>query len=280
MASDAAPKLDSQDVLNATVVERDDLNDYLSVVRIQRDDGLPAEFKPGQFATLGLPRAPNRREIELMRQYGKEAKTRLVRRAYSIASDPRERDHIELFVILVEQGKLTPQMWGMQRGARIWMSDEFKGEFTLDVVPPAKDLVMISTGTGLAPYISMYRAFRNTNRWRRFVVINGVRHVQDLGYRKELEQWAAEDPTLTYIPTVSRAAESDQWAGFHGRITPVLEADRYEQLVGAPLSPETCHVFLCGNPAMIDETEALLVTRGFTVHTHDQPGNVHFERYW
>jgi ferredoxin--NADP+ reductase len=275
----AQSKPAATEVLNATVTQRQDINEYLSIVRVRPDSGHIPDFKPGQFATLGLPRQPKQQEIELLRKHGKEPRVRITRRAYSIASTPGD-DYLEFFVILVKEGRLTPQLWSVPEGGRLWMHEEIKGEFTLDAVPEGRDLVMVSTGTGLAPYLSMYRQFRNTNRWRTFTVINGVRHVCDLGYVEELNRYQEEDPNFTYIPLVSRATAEDAWDGVHGRVNVLLEGDAYEKITGRTLDPAQASVFLCGNPAMIDDMEAELIKLGFTVHTHDQPGNIHFERYW
>jgi ferredoxin--NADP+ reductase len=276
----ASEALSAAEALNATVVARQDLNDYLAIVRVAPRIGAAPAFKPGQFATLGLPRPPRAQEVELLQRYGKQARVRLVRRAYSIASAATERHYLELFVILVQEGKLTPRMWTLETGDGIWLSDEIKGEFTLDGVPPGRDLVMISTGTGLAPFLSMYRTYRGTGRWRRFVMVNGVRQVQDLGYRAELEQIAREDDTFAYLPLVSRARPEDGWTGLTGRVQQLLDGDTCARLAGTALDPAGSHVFLCGNPAMIDALYVALEQRGFALHTHDKPGNIHFERYW
>jgi ferredoxin--NADP+ reductase len=187
---------------------------------------------------------------------------------------------LEFFVVLIEEGKLTPRLWDIGVGGRLWMDSVVKGDFTLDSVPDGKDLVMFSTGTGIAPFVSMLRTFQGTQRWRRFVMVNGVRRVIDLGYRDELEQLAKDDPNFCYIPLISRPTEEDNWSGLKGRIPILLESDRFLNCAGVDLDPEQCHVFLCGNPAMIDDMEALLIERGFKTHEADSPGNIHFERYW
>ena len=267
-------------MLNATITERQDFNEYLALVRVTPDEGDVPDFLPGQFATLGLPRPPNAREAELLRQHGKQPRVRLIRRAYSIASPPKVRDHLELYVTLVEEGKLTPKLWSLVEGGRVWLSPEIKGEFTLDPAPAGQDLVMVSTGTGLAPFLSMYREYQGAGRWRRFVIINGVRHVRDLGYRTELERIARDDADFRYIPLVSRATPEEQWGGLHGRVQVLLDGDTFEQAAGFPLDPANCHVFMCGNPAMIDAMQPALEQRGFTTHSRSEPGNLHFERYW
>lgn len=149
------------------------------------------------------------------------------------------------------------------------------GIFTLDEVPSGKDLVMVATGTRLGPYISMLRHFRGEHRWRKFVIIHGVRRVADLGYRGELEAAAKTDASVLYLPTVTR----ESWPGLRGRVEDVLFTGLYPHRVGAPLSPEQCHVFLCGNPEMVEAVESELVARGFRKHKRREPRNVHKEAY-
>lgn len=139
---------------------------------------------------------------------------------------------------------------------------------------------MVSTGTGIGPYMSILRTYRGQGRWRRFVMINGVRREPDLGYRDELHAIAREDPTVLYIPIVSREPCPGDWPGRCGHVQDVLEQETYRRLVGAPLDPEQCHVFLCGNPDMIQSVRPLLERRGFRTHSKRSPGNIHLERYW
>jgi ferredoxin--NADP+ reductase len=269
------------DLLNATLVEREELTSELAVIRVRPDSGVP-DFKPGQYATLGLPPDP---ETQLgQEQLKKKGLARFILRPYSIASSPLDKETIEFYLALVPDGAFTPLAWAMQEGDRIYMAPRCKGKFTLDDVPANRDFVAIATGTGLAPFMSMIKTYRETGRWRRFVVIHGTRFHQDLGYRAELEHLADNDPTITYIPTCSRepepAAEGD-WFGLRGRVNVAVEKHTFEQLAGIPLSAEHCHVFLCGNPAMIDEMTEKLVAEGFVPKDREHPdGNLHFEKYW
>jgi ferredoxin--NADP+ reductase len=265
--------------LNATICDRHDLNEYISVVKIASDSGEVPAFEAGQYITLGLPES-SADAVGDGPEPVRTSKTGLVRRAYSIASSPLVRESLEVFVVLVQRGELTEKLWTLYEGDRLWMSPSVKGQFTLDAAPPDKDLVMVSTGTGIAPYMSMLRTFRGTNRWRRFVLINGVRLAQDLGYQDELDAMCREDPTITYIPMVTREPEDSAWTGLRGRVQGILEPAKYEELVGARLDPAQCHVFLCGNPAMIDTVEPMLQEHGFKTHAPRDPGNLHFERYW
>lgn len=258
------------DLLNATLVDRHDLSQELAVIRVRLDRGSTLSFEPGQYTTIGLPQ-PLGASVK---------RPKLLQRAYSIASSPDQHDHLEFYVVLVPNGQLTPRLWNVDVGGRLWIGQKAKGHFTLERVPRNKDLVMIGTGTGLAPYMSMLRAYRGQDRWRRFVVIHGVRLAQDCGYRHELEQAAAQDPTVVYIPTVTREPEDSSWRGMRGRVQTVLEEATYQRLVGAPLVCDRCHVFLCGHGDMIHTVQTMLEAKGFSVATSRTPGNLHVERYW
>ncbi|MBI4578726.1 MAG: ferredoxin--NADP reductase [Planctomycetes bacterium] len=268
-----------QAVYNATLIHRTDVTPELSVVRFRPDSGLIPEFLPGQFIKLGLPREEGVEPVQAGPGRPRSG-PRLIRRAYSIASSPRQRDCVEIFVVRVEGGKLTPKLWVLDLGGRAWMDDKISGRFTLDPVPPHKDVVMVATGTGIAPFVSMLRTYHDQPRWRRAVLINGVRYAPDLGYREELEALARANPRVRYIPIVSRDPGDGAWTGLRGRVQVVLDPAVYESQVGAALDPDDCHVMLCGNPEMIDSVQAMLAQRGFRPHSSDQPGNIHFERYW
>ncbi len=274
------------DPTNATLIAREDLTDILSIVRVRPDAGVVPPFTPGQFIRLGLPRPPLRDgpaaqpRGAVPRPSSRPGRIRLTRRAYSIASSPKVTEWMEFFVVRVEAGELTPRLWEINPGGRLWMDAAAKGEFRIDLAPPGKDLVMVSTGTGIAPFVSMLRTYRGQNRWRRFVLINGVRYPADLGYRSEVEAIAREDLSVQYIPLVSRELAGGNWQGLCGRVQTVLEPAAYERIVGAPLDPGECHIFLCGNPEMIDSVTAALEARGFVTDFREKLGNIHFERYW
>ncbi|MEW6251862.1 MAG: ferredoxin--NADP reductase [Planctomycetota bacterium] len=245
-----------------------------------------ASLKPGPSAAVVPPAAPAQSAPSADRpstdptHASRAGRIRLTRRAYSIASSPLERSYMEFFVVRIDEGELTPRLWQIYPGGRLWMDPVAKGEFTLDHAPPGKDLVMISTGTGIAPFMSMLRTCRGQDRWRRFILIHGARYAADLAYRTELEQLVRADPTVCYIPIVTREPEGGEWTGMRGRVQTTLAHDIYCKHVGTPLDPAECHVFLCGNPQMIDDVAALLESRGFTTDARDHPGNIHFERYW
>lgn len=272
------------DPTNASLVRRD-LTPDLAIYEVRPDSGRVPAFKPGQFCTIGLPAEP----VALPTGQpanppptGATDRVRLVRRAYSIGSSPDTTDHIELYLVRVRDGKLTPRLWSLPTGGRVYLDPSIKGEFTLDAVPDGKDLVMISTGTGLAPFMSMLRYYgtRSPRKWRRCVVIHGARISDDLGYREELETLAGNDPSIVYLPAVTREPEGSPWKGHRGRVTTLLEHDVFHRATGVQLETATSEVLLCGNPDMIESVRLMLEPRGFVTKTRQQPGNIHFERYW
>jgi ferredoxin/flavodoxin---NADP+ reductase len=269
--------------LNATLVNRIDLGRELAIVRVQPDAGEIPEFEPGQFLELALP-SPPRPEVELataqLAAGEQPRRARMTRRAYSLASAKVDRKVAEFYIVLVERGRLTPRIWPLVEGDRLWMDTQPRGHFTLDDVPRGSDVLAIATGTGVAPYVSMLRTYRATGRWRRFVLVHGVRVAADLGYRSELQQMAAQSSDFLYLPVLSREPANSGWTGLRGRAQVALDEPAVRDMLAASRSTGSTHVLLCGNPEMISQTQAKLTAQGFVPHTRQQPGNLHVERYW
>lgn len=270
---------------NATLVQRINLHEDLARFFIKYNDHEVPEFEPGQFATLGLPDPTPVDPNSPAARSGRGPK--LIRRAYSVASAATQKDTLEFYIVRVDDGRLTNPLWSLTEGDTLFMNPRLGGHFTLEGVPapgdgkPAKHVITVGTGTGLAPFRSMYLTYRDRSRWNEFVLLDGCRVARDLGYREELEAFAHTDPHFTYLPTVTREPADSDYDGYRGRVTDLLTPEAFESAAGFTLSPETCHVFLCGNPQMIDQVEADLVERGFVVQDRKHPdGNLHFERYW
>lgn len=257
---------------NAVISAREDLNDELMVIRIRPEVPEPMLFTPGQYAELGYV-------DEQVLTSGT-----IERRQYSIASAAPAADgrttELEFYVVLVPNGFFTPKLWSMKVGERLWVNPKLKGKFTLDPVPPEQDVFLVSTGTGLAPYVSMVRTYLQQPKWRRLILVHGVRFERDLGYRGELEALAKQYDHIRYVPATTREDGSSSWKGLNGRLPGLFQSGAIEEAAGVQISPTTSQIFLCGNPAMIDEMEVWLQSRGLKEHKKKDPGQVHLERYW
>ncbi len=266
--------------LNAIVSQRIEVTPELIILRVIPKDGILADFRPGQFGTLGLPGSAPRVEIA-DQEDEPPTPEKLIRRAYSIASSSVNKEYIEFYITIVRSGALTPRLFALQPGDEIFMGPKFTGMFTLDKIRNDQNIVMISTGTGLAPYMSMLRTQLLCGGERQFAVIHGARHSWDLGYRSELITLDHMCRNFTYTPVISRSdQELIPWGGATGYVQNVWKNMSFTQAWSQAPSPDNTHILLCGNPAMIDEMVKLLEKQGFKEHTRKNPGNIHLERYW
>lgn len=266
--------------LNAVLVEREDLADHLAIMRFAPEGWRFEEFEAGQFAVLGLPgSAP--RCADALPEEKPVAPDRLVRRAYSIASSPAVHDHLEFYLLKVPNGALTPRLFALGVGDRVFMSKAGKGQLTLSTVPENARIAMLATGTGLAPYMSMLRRHLAESPDRKFLLAHGVRRRRDLGYRAELEELDRRHENFRYFPVLSEAdREPEPWSGRRGRLDAAWKNRLAEEAWGAPASAHDTHVYLCGNPLMVEGMTAILTAEGFAVHGSRTPGQIHVEVYW
>lgn len=262
---------------NATVVSRVDLNPFLTIMGIKTDQATVA-FKPGQYTVLGLKAREKRVEGSLPDEKLKEP-DQTVQRAYSIAS-ANHSGILEFYLALVSHGELTPRLFALQQSDRLYVSTKVTGVFTLDQVDPKKSLLLMATGTGLAPFISMVRSNFDWSTGRKVVIMHGVRHSGDLGYKDELEKLAQEQPNFIYMPIVSQPAKDLEWTGLTGYLQEVLFDGEVAKRTGLQITPENFDAFLCGNPAMIEAAIAKFNSLGFILAKGKTPGTIHIEEYW
>jgi len=258
---------------NATLVERVDLEPSLAVFRVRADPGLlPARpwFRPGQYVTLGL----NRDATD-----AGDPRPPSVRRPMSIASAPEDDDLVEFYIRKVasptSELPLTPLMWPMRVGDRMYVRMVPTGKFTLhDTVgeddPRVK--IFVAAGTGLAPFICMARSRLRQGAERRlddFAILHGASHPSGLGYREEL-MGMHHQHGLRYLPTVSRPSEAPGWDGATGRVEALFSSERLDATEAAlglsrgDLRPSRAVVLICGLQGTIANTIVSLLGRGFT----------------
>ena len=228
---------------NATLVRRVDHTSDLASFWVKLD-GDPAPFEPGQYMTIGV-----------------FADDKLWQRPYSVASAPSDAaDGYEFYVRLVPIIRFTTLLWRLQEGQQMRMTGP-KGRFLLEPDDKRTHL-FVSTGTGIAPFISMIRETMAQKKPRRTVVLHGVSYADELGYRDVLEAWERDGTyPVRYVPTVSRPSDPRNagWSGRVGRVEAVI-GDVCKDL---GLRPDRTVVYICGNPEMILNVEGVLMNRGF-----------------
>ena len=204
---------------------------------------------------------------------------RLIRRAYSIASESRADEYLEFYLTVVMSGELTPRLFNLKIRDRVYVGPKAVGVFTLDKAP-GKHILMIGTGTGLAPYMSMLRSELVCNGPRQFVVVHGARYSWDLGYRTELTGLARHCGNFHYIPVITRPQEDITWRGRSGYLQNLVASNAIEQETGLALTPDNFDIFLCGNPGMIATVIEWAGIQGFVRDKGHDIGTLHTEEYW
>jgi ferredoxin/flavodoxin---NADP+ reductase len=240
----------------ARVTERADIAPDLWKIRL--DPGGDFKFVAGQYATLGIL-TPDRH----------------FERAYSIVSSPYEKE-LEIFIELVPQGDLTPQLHHVATGGEVTLRKAAKGRFTLDTASGHKNHLLLCTVTGIAPFVSYVRTLYRDWKEQRFpagihlYLLNGASRSWEFGYREEIAAVAAEVPWLTYVPTISRPWEDTAWTGETGRVEDLIRkyTDEWE------LAATTTTTYACGHPQMIEHAKGILERKGF------QKQFVKEELYW
>ena len=268
-----------QGTLNARVIFRHNLSAGLMTLRISPEGWAFPKFEPGQYVSLGLLGSARRSTLAKPERAATQPE-KLIRRPYSIASSARNREFLEFYLNLVPTGVLTPRLFNIGVGDHIWLGSKVAGSFSLNSVPESALVILIATGTGLAPYISMLTSRMESAIHRRIVLIHGVRQSQDLGYRSFFTALQSRGD-FAYLPVVSRPQlEVSPWTGVIGHVQDLWNSQTLEDACGFRPSPANTHVFLCGNPEMIEAMIAILAGSGFQEQTAKQPGQIHAERYW
>jgi ferredoxin--NADP+ reductase len=266
------------DDLNATVTRRDEINHGLLVLQVSPDQELPP-FTAGQYTVLGLPGSAPRSGYADPEEPPADP-DKIIKRAYSISSSSLQGQYLEFYIALVRTGALTPRLFAVRTGDRIWMGMRIVGMFTLDDVSADNHLLFVATGTGLAPYLSMLRSAYEFDADRTTIVCHAARVSWDLGYRSDLEGMAARYPNFHYLPIIDESDRDPDWLGRVGYVNSLVEDGTITERIGQELDPANTSVFLCGNPLMIDSMMALLAGYGFTKHSRSQPGSIFVEEYW
>lgn len=225
----------------------------------------PAHFKftAGQFARIGL-------------KVGDE----LVVRAYSVVSSPFD-ETLEFFSIVVPDGAFTSNLQHLRIGDELYLEKIPYGFLTLAryQLPLPKDLWLLATGTGLAPFLSMLQDFETWSKYQHIHLVYSVRTASELAYVERIQEMAETfgegHSGFKFVPIITREPN----AVLHQRLPQLIENGELEQFVGLEFNPESTHVMLCGNPEMVEETKEALKARGLSMNRRGE-GNIAVENYW
>lgn len=297
---------------NATAVWLNKVNPDLMRIRIQPDFPIPPHH-PGQYTSLALgywePRVPGS-QMEPIKP-GDE--TKLVRRAYSIGHpildkngqlfDAGRVNWLEFYIVLVRESTdkaqppgLTPRLFLLEEGHRLFLAEKITGHYTLDPVKPGDTVLFLSTGTGEAPHNYMLWDLLRRGHDGKILSACCVRYRRDLAYLPLHEELMRRYRNYLFLGLTTREADTVQHKVY---IQDLITSGQMEEHLGQRLDPARTHVYLCGNPKMIgvpvkDRTTGqrsyptprgvieILEQRGFQAD-QSQPkvaGNIHFEEYW
>jgi ferredoxin--NADP+ reductase len=265
-------------VLNSVITQILQVSPIMKIIRVKPVGWEFPEFKGGQFVALALPGSAERCP-EATDEFETPADPdKLIKRAYSIASTSTA-DFVEFYITLVHSGALTPRLFNLNIGDKVWMGKKGVGMFTLDAVHEDRNIVLIATGTGVAPYMSMLRSDA-LKRKGNIMVVHGAANSWDLGYSSELQLLESMFDSFTYYPTITEPEkEPAGWAGDTRYIGDIWADDFAEKKWGFRPSPEDTSFFLCGNPRMIEGMIDLLRKDGFIEHKRKTPGQIHVEEF-
>ena len=203
-------------------------------------------------------------------------------RAYSIVS-PNYEDQLEFYSIKVQDGPLTSRLQHLKVGDEVTISKKATGTLVQDNLLPGKNLYLFSTGTGLAPFMSIIRDPDVYERYEKIILIHGVRYVSELGYHEFIMNELPNNEffgemvreKLIYYPTVTREPFYNQ-----GRLTDLLISGKLNDDIGLPrLNPKDDRVLICGSPSMLQSCCDMLNDMGFKESPRmGEPGDYAIER--
>lgn len=241
--------------VEGTIIDNKQWNDRLHSLRIE---AAVQPFDAGQFTRLAM-------QID-----GEE-----VSRPFSLVNTPSE-SVLDVYFIEVPGGVLSPKLAALKPGDTVQVAEKAAGLMTLKQLAPAKKLFLLSTGTGLGPFLSIINTTEVWQQFEQVTLVHAVRYLNELTYQQTIQTVKTAHPDqFYYLPMVSREPSADSLTG---RIPQAIENKEIEQR-SAVIDTDS-QVLLCGNPDMVMDTMQILIDRGLTRHTRREPGQISIEKYW
>ncbi len=239
-------------------------SDHLFSFRTTR----PASFRftAGQFARLGVEKPDGS----------------IAWRAYSMVSGPYD-EFLEFYSIVVPGGEFTSELSRLKVGDTLLIDKQNHGFLTLSRFQGGNDLWLLSTGTGLAPFLSILQDPQAWESFEHIVLAHSVRFLHELAYRDTIESFHRHGVfkehahKLTYIPVVTRETAADMLGQ---RLTDLISSGELESKAKLALDLDRSRIMLCGNPEMVDDTRQALKAKGFRTARQSSPGQIAVENYW
>jgi len=243
--------------VEGTVVDQRRWTERLFSLRVNAEI---SAFEAGQFAKLALA-----------------VENEMVARPYSFVNAPKERPH-EFFYVLLPEGPLTQRLCRLEPGGTLYLAPRPAGFLVLSEVPGGVNLWLVSSGTGVGPFLSILKTETPWQRFEQVVLVHAVRHADELTYRDGIERLLGAHPRqMRFVSFVSREEKA---GALPGRIPAAIEDGRLEAAAGVALSAELSQVMICGNPDMVADTTEVLKRRGMRKHRRREPGHITVENYW
>ena len=255
--------------VKAKIIYTELLKEDLVVIRLVPENGMP-KYKTGQFLTIGLPVA---------------AEKKIVKRAYSIASHAENRDYFEFVIRWVRKplpGRVTTELFYLSVGDEVLLGEPTGDDLIIedkypDGTPDNRRVVCVGGGTGLAPFIAFAHHFHDTNDKRQLVVLHGASYVDELSYKRLLTDFENESKergsdqwNFLYRSAISRPKEyyNRSWNGQTGRVESFFKENAkgvspLDELVGEKVTPENTRIYICGYQGTIDGVMDYVSSRGF-----------------
>ncbi|OGA60565.1 MAG: ferredoxin--NADP(+) reductase [Betaproteobacteria bacterium RIFCSPLOWO2_12_FULL_65_14] len=241
--------------LEGRVIENRHWTEALFSLRVA---GAAIAFEAGQFVRIALDIGGER-----------------IARPFSLVNAPGD-PVLEFYGIVVPEGPLSPRLARLAPGDALFVARNPAGFLVLSEVLDAETLWLVSTGTGIAPFLSILRTDAPWRRFHNVVLVHAVRFSQELTYRETIDE-LRQTRGLKYVSFVSREAASGSLAG---RIPAAIRDGRLASAAGLKLAADSSQVMLCGNPDMLKDATAALAERGMRKHRRRAPGHITVESFW
>lgn len=274
----------SDNIQTVTVLSKTTWTPNLFSFTVSRPDSF--KFTAGQFVRLGVNPSQLKyyQQVEASDEASDEALNEDIFRAYSIVSSPFD-EVLEFFSIVIPDGAFTSQLQHLQVGDELLLNTMPFGFLTLARYqkPLPKDLWLLATGTGLAPFLSMLQDLKTWEDYEHIVLAYSARSTDELAYVEQIERLQEDFGTLVdnpakliFIPIVTRESVD---GALSERLPKLLLEGTLQARAGITLDVDTTHVMLCGNPDMVDDTKEALKALGLVMNRRGE-GNIAVENYW